>query len=211
MADTIKEADLLNTAFNEKKLLSANEQELKLYLMACVEMRESDIKNPRVKEGLPKRTEFIRELISIEATRREHRIAKFSAVSAAVFAAGALIISIGGQAIRSRGVEPAPKVISKTQAPDAPTVKDLVAKSVKLSLELHLGQVEVSVEKYLLGEPSTRKSDVGVFADFPCKAIYSTLDGRGNLNKDVTWLGQIVRDEFGRWHAVPSWMIAAKP
>ena len=60
MSDTVKHNDLLNAAFNDERLLSAELPELKRYLLACTEMRETDILNPRVKEGLPKRTEFIR-------------------------------------------------------------------------------------------------------------------------------------------------------
>jgi hypothetical protein len=71
---TIKNNDLLNAAFNDEAILLADLPQLKRYLLACTEMRETDILNPRVKEGLPKRTEFIKQLIQLkqaEVTRRE--------------------------------------------------------------------------------------------------------------------------------------------
>jgi hypothetical protein len=71
---TIRNNDLLNAAFNDEAILSADLPQLKRYLLACTEMRETDILNPRVKEGLPKRTEFIKQLIQLkqaEVTRRE--------------------------------------------------------------------------------------------------------------------------------------------
>ena len=71
---TIKNNDLLNAAFNDETILAAKLPELKRYLLACTEMRETDILNPRVKEGLPKRTEFIKQLIELkqaEITRRD--------------------------------------------------------------------------------------------------------------------------------------------
>jgi hypothetical protein len=66
--------DLLNAAFSDERLLSADLAQLKRYLLACTEMRDTDILNPRVKEGLPKRTEFIKQLIQLkqmEITQRE--------------------------------------------------------------------------------------------------------------------------------------------
>src|SRR4051794_34003141 len=63
---TIRNNDLLNAAFNDDKILSADLSQLKRYLLACTEMRETDILNPRVKEGLPKRTEFIKQLIQLK-------------------------------------------------------------------------------------------------------------------------------------------------
>jgi len=71
---TIRNNDLLNAAFNDETILSADLLQLKRYLLACAEMRETDILNPRVREGLPKRTEFIKQLIQLkqaEVTQRE--------------------------------------------------------------------------------------------------------------------------------------------
>jgi|SRR5882724_9929007 len=71
---TIRNNDLLNAAFNDETILSADLLQLKRYLLACTEMRETDILNPRVREGLPKRTEFIKQLIQLkqaEVTQRE--------------------------------------------------------------------------------------------------------------------------------------------
>ena len=71
---TIRNNDLLNAAFSDERLLSADLAQLKRYLLACTEMRDTDILNPRVKEGLPKRTEFIKQLIQLkqmEITQRE--------------------------------------------------------------------------------------------------------------------------------------------
>ncbi len=71
---TIRNNDLLNAAFSDERLLVADLPQLKRYLLACTEMRDTDILNPRVKEGLPKRTEFIKQLIQLkqsEATQRE--------------------------------------------------------------------------------------------------------------------------------------------
>jgi hypothetical protein len=71
---TIRNNDLLNAAFSDERLLSADLAQLKRYSLACTEMRDTDILNPRVKEGLPKRTEFIKQLIQLkqmEITQRE--------------------------------------------------------------------------------------------------------------------------------------------
>ena len=71
---TIRNNDLLNAAFNDEAILLADLPQLKRYLLACTEMRETDILNPRVKEGLPKRTEFIKQLIQLkqaEVTQRQ--------------------------------------------------------------------------------------------------------------------------------------------
>jgi len=74
MSDTaIRNNDLLNAAFNDEKILSADLPQLKRYLLACTEMRESDIVNPRVKEGLPKRAEFIKQLIQLKHAEVTHR------------------------------------------------------------------------------------------------------------------------------------------
>jgi hypothetical protein len=74
MSDTIRNNDLLNAAFRDDTILSADLPQLKRYLLACTEMRDTDILNPRVKEGLPKRTEFIKQLIQLkqaETTQRD--------------------------------------------------------------------------------------------------------------------------------------------
>ena len=53
---TIRNNDLLNAAFNDETILSADLPQLKRYLLACTETRETDILNPRVKDGLPRRS-----------------------------------------------------------------------------------------------------------------------------------------------------------
>ena len=73
MPDTVKHNDLLNAAFDDERVLRADLPELKRYLLACAEMRETDILNPRVKEGLPKRTEFIKQLIQLKQYEVSHR------------------------------------------------------------------------------------------------------------------------------------------
>jgi hypothetical protein len=73
MPDTVKNNDLLNAVFNDERVLSATLPELNRYLLACTEMREADILNARVKEGLPKRTEFIKHLIQLRQTEASHR------------------------------------------------------------------------------------------------------------------------------------------
>ncbi len=73
MPDTIKNNDLLNAAFDDGTILSASPHDLKRYLLACAEMREVDILNPRVKEGLPKREAFIKQLIAMHQTEVSHR------------------------------------------------------------------------------------------------------------------------------------------
>ncbi len=70
---TIRNSDLLNAAFSDERLLSADLPQLKRYLLACTEMRDTDILNPRVKEGLPKRTEFIKQLIQLKQTEVNQR------------------------------------------------------------------------------------------------------------------------------------------
>ena len=51
----------------------ASIHDLNRYLLACTEIREVDILNQRVKEGLPKREAFIRHLISIRQSEISHR------------------------------------------------------------------------------------------------------------------------------------------
>jgi hypothetical protein len=72
MPDTARNNDLLNSAFDDETILSASIHDLKRYLLACAEMREVDILNPRVKEGLPKREEFIKRLIAIHQKEMSH-------------------------------------------------------------------------------------------------------------------------------------------
>jgi hypothetical protein len=69
---TIRNNDLLNAAFNDEKILSEDLPQLKRYLLACTEIRETDILNPRVKESLPKRTEFIKQLIQLKQAEVTH-------------------------------------------------------------------------------------------------------------------------------------------
>ena len=94
MKDNATYNDLLNAAFNDEKVLSADLRTLKRYLLACTELREVDILNPKVIEGIPKRKEFIREMISLELRARELRLTTLSIVSGALFALGALILCI---------------------------------------------------------------------------------------------------------------------
>lgn len=95
-------------------------------------------------------------------------------------------------------------VISACQkSPEVGIVHDLVAAAVKSSLEPHLGPVKVSVEKYVLGEAFTNKDAFGDRSYFPCKAIYTTVDPSGAINKDCVWLGNLTMDEFGKWIAIP--------
>ena len=68
MPNTVKNNDLLNAVFDDERVLTAKIPDLKRYLLACAEMRETDITNPRVKEGLPKRTELIKLLIQLRQT-----------------------------------------------------------------------------------------------------------------------------------------------
>jgi len=96
--------DTLNDAFSDEKVIAADLKTLKRYLLACTEMRETDILNPRVKEGLPKRTEFIREMISLEIKAREMRLTAISVISAALFAAGAFILALKQEIRESRRV-----------------------------------------------------------------------------------------------------------
>lgn len=72
MPNTLKNNDLLNAAFNEERVLSADLPELKRYFMACAEMRDADILSPRVREGVPKRAEFIRFLIQSKEREISH-------------------------------------------------------------------------------------------------------------------------------------------
>ena len=73
---TIRNNDLLNAAFSDEKIIAADLPQLKRYLLACAEMRDVDILNPRVKEGLPKRTEFIKKLIELkQAEIAQHHLA----------------------------------------------------------------------------------------------------------------------------------------
>ncbi len=76
MPDTRRNNDLLNAAFDDETILSASTHDLKRYLLACTEMREVDILNQRVKEGLPKREAFIRQLISMQQAEISHRSLK---------------------------------------------------------------------------------------------------------------------------------------
>jgi len=94
MRDNAKYNDLLNAAFSDEKVLSADLRTLKKYMLACVEMREVDIPNPRVKEGIPKRMEFIREMIALEMRARELRLNTVSVITAALFALGAFLLSL---------------------------------------------------------------------------------------------------------------------
>jgi hypothetical protein len=73
MPDTIRNNDLLNTAFDDETILSASIHDLKRHLLACTEMIEVDILNQRVKEGLPKREAFIRQLIAMRQAEDSHR------------------------------------------------------------------------------------------------------------------------------------------
>jgi hypothetical protein len=73
MPDTAKNNDLLNAAFDDGTILSASIHDLKRYLLACAEMREADILNQRVKEGIPKREAFIKQLIAMQQTEVSHR------------------------------------------------------------------------------------------------------------------------------------------
>lgn len=66
MPDTPSNNALLNRAFDDETIISSDLDTLKRLLLACTEMREEDITNPRVKEGLPKRTEFIKQLIALK-------------------------------------------------------------------------------------------------------------------------------------------------
>ena len=95
---TISENDLLKTAFNDEKVLSADLRTLKRYLLSCTEIRECDVINPRVIEGLPKRKEFIREMISLKIKASEMRLAYITMFSAAIFSLGALLIAIRQEA-----------------------------------------------------------------------------------------------------------------
>lgn len=104
MKPTYVHNDTLNDAFSDEKVIAADLKTLKRYLLACTEMRETDISNPRVKEGLPKRTEFIRELISLEIKAREMRLTAISVISAALFAAGAFILALKQEIRESRRV-----------------------------------------------------------------------------------------------------------
>ena len=70
---TVRNNDLLNAAFSDDKILSADLTQLKRYLLACTESRDTDILNPRVKEGLVKRTEFIKQLIQLKQAEVTHR------------------------------------------------------------------------------------------------------------------------------------------
>jgi hypothetical protein len=63
----------LNAAFDDGTILSASIHDLKRYLLACAEMREADILNQRVKEGIPKREAFIKQLIAMQQTEVSHR------------------------------------------------------------------------------------------------------------------------------------------
>jgi len=94
MPDTIKNNDLLNKVFDDHSLLSADISELKRYLLACAEIRETDVLNPRVKEGLPKRKEFIRELITIRLQEKEGFHRNFSIYAATILAALAFALSV---------------------------------------------------------------------------------------------------------------------
>ena len=109
--------DTLNAAFSDEKVIAADLKTLKRYLLACTEQRETDTLNPRVKEGLPKRTEFIREMISLEIKAREMRLTSISVISAALFAAGAFFLTLRQEIRESRkaAVEES-KAISATPA-----------------------------------------------------------------------------------------------
>ena len=76
MPDSVKNNDLLNAAFDDETILSSNIHDLKKYLLACTEIREADIINKRVKEGLPKREVFIRQLIEMQQAEATHRSSK---------------------------------------------------------------------------------------------------------------------------------------
>ena len=69
MPNTPKHNDLLNAAFDDERVLRADIPELYRYLLACTEMRDTDILNDRVREGVPKRTEFIK--LRIQSLERE--------------------------------------------------------------------------------------------------------------------------------------------
>lgn len=73
MPDTIKCNDALNKAFDDGLLLTADIGTLKKYLLYATEMRETDIINPRVKEGLPKRKALIEYLIELKLKESQAR------------------------------------------------------------------------------------------------------------------------------------------
>lgn len=73
MPDTIKNNDLLNAVFDDASILNANKEQLRQYLLACTEMRPSDISNPRVLEGLPLRTALIQHLLAAQQHEATHR------------------------------------------------------------------------------------------------------------------------------------------
>ena len=73
MSNTAKHNDLLNAAIDDERVLRAELPELKRYFLACTEMRDADILNARVKEGLPKRTEFIKQLIQLKEREITHQ------------------------------------------------------------------------------------------------------------------------------------------
>jgi len=114
-------SDTLNDAFDDEKVLAADLKTLKRYLLACAELRESETLNPRVKEGIPKRTEFIRELISLEIKAREMRLTAISVVSAALFAAGAFILALKQEIRESRKDAPEKAATISTSASENKT------------------------------------------------------------------------------------------
>lgn len=72
MSNNAKNNDTLNKVFDDGIVLHADLPELKRLLLACTEMREADILNTRVKEGLPKRTDFIKLLIQLKEREITH-------------------------------------------------------------------------------------------------------------------------------------------
>jgi hypothetical protein len=92
--NSIIHGDTLNKAFRDENLISADLPELKRYLLACTEIREVDVLNPRVLEGIPKRKEFIRELISIKIEETKAIHATRSIIIAIIFSSLAFGISL---------------------------------------------------------------------------------------------------------------------
>ncbi len=94
MPDTKRNNDLLNAAFDDETILSASIHDLKRYLLACTEMREVDILNERVKEGIPKREALIRHFISMHQAEVSHRSLKIRSTWTIVISFATLLILI---------------------------------------------------------------------------------------------------------------------
>ena len=95
-------------------------------------------------------------------------------------------------------------LVSCNRKPEPSTVHKLVEDEVKSSLDPYLGPVKVVVEKYALGDSFSKADRFSKQRTyFPCKAIYSTVDSRGNTNKDCVWIGDLTTDEWEKWIAIP--------